>query len=82
VWIPFHFLVAVKSIIMKKKLKRKTFDEVIESAFQDYLNGGYADSLEFSGFRPGDAPNRNPKQIPLGLWLNLIYRHINKLNYN
>jgi len=67
---------------MKKKLKRKTFDKAIDDAFLDYVNGGETYLCEYSAFHAEETPNRNPEQIPQGIWSRLIYKHINKIFYN
>ena len=65
---------------MRRKLKRKTFDEVIErndflKSEESYLNNAYS-------FHPAETPNRNPDQVPTGTWCRLIFKHLNKEYYN
>jgi hypothetical protein len=66
----------------RNKLRRKTFDKAIDDAFADYLNGAESYLGDYPVFVPSDTPNRNPKQVPQGVWCRLIYKHINKIHYN
>jgi hypothetical protein len=56
---------------MQPKLSRKTFDDLISEAFINYLN-----TEGMSEFLPLDAPNRNPMQVPEGVWRILIAKHL------
>ena len=69
----------------KREIKRRTFDDVIERAYFDYLfcEGIHAKYYLSGGeFHPTDTPNRNPNQVPNGMWRRLIFKHINKHFYN
>lgn len=33
-------------------------------------------------FGPYDSPNRNPEQVPIELWCQLLKQHLNQFNYN
>lgn len=65
-------------------LKRKTFDDVINDAYLDFLFNVEKDapSVMFGDFLPMETPNRNPVQVPDGLWILLIQKHIKKHFYN
>lgn len=67
------------------KLEKRTFDQLINDAFLDYLFGIGVNAVLFENggaFHPTDTPNRNPKQVPEGTWRRLITIHLNKHLYN
>jgi hypothetical protein len=54
-----------------------TFDDLITEAFIDYLN------IEgIPEFHPTETPNRNPIQVPEGVWRILIAKHLSPHSYN
>ena len=74
----------------KKKLQRVSFDYHIGWSFIDFLNKEgnsintengkrLSDGVEFKWI---DSPNRNPEQVPNGLWRRLLYRHLKLYNDN
>lgn len=66
-------------------LRRRNFDDVITEAYLDFLFDRGVEELvpAFRGeFIPVDTPNRNPMQVPDGLWCRLIYKHVTKHFYN
>lgn len=67
------------------KLRRKTFDQLIEEAYQDYLfdEGIYKiPGNKQDEFNPADVLNRNLEQVPWGIWRMLLFRHLHKHFYN
>jgi hypothetical protein len=67
----------------QRKLKRKTFDELINQAFDDFLaSRPLEDTLKPFEYCPSVTPNRNPRQVPDVLWKELIHRHMSYFNEN
>lgn len=68
-----------------ERLKRKTYDDVIEDAYWDYVfdYGVHGIECNHKGeFLPSSTPNRNPEQVADVLWQNLLYKHLHKHFYN
>jgi hypothetical protein len=66
---------------MNKKLKRKSFDEVIWKAYEGFLNGNEYLLNPHCEFHPMDTPKRSSKTHHT-IWRMLIFKHINKIYYN
>ena len=74
----------------KRKLKRISFDYHIWKSFIAFLNkeeksankkNGKGSSDDFE-FRWMDSSNRNPEQVPDGLWRRLLHKHLKDFNHN
>jgi hypothetical protein len=66
-------------------MEHMTFDEWIGRGYWEYL---YSDSPEQEFMRmegpfcPYNTFNRNPDQVPHGIWFRLLFTHVTKNNYN
>lgn len=62
-----------------RKLKRKEFNSLMTEANLDYLFDRKMNPRKYAKadeFNPMTTPNRNPEQVPNGLWLILLYNHL------
>ena len=68
---------------MQPNLPRKTFDELIDETFTEYLNNEFEETKGDPEFYPLDTPNRLPPEVvPNGTWRRLISRHLLPHFYN
>lgn len=71
-----------------KKLYRMDFESYIHKCFIKYLEENKEPKKKEFEMQEGSniiwftAPNRNPEQVPNGIWNRLLSRHLNKHNYN
>lgn len=82
---PFRLLTMSRKRNNKPELGRRKFEDIITDSLMDYLfDKGMPENFPSSQgeFMPIDTPNRNPEQVPDGLWGRLLYKHLNKHFYN
>lgn len=68
-----------------RKLERKKYNTLIREANLDYIYDKKAHPEKYPEgdvFCPTNTPNRNPKQVPNGTWLRLLFKHLHKHFYN
>ena len=75
---------------MKLKLKRRDFEDYIWNCFLDFLNKEENHDRDRGGkqlkkgkeYYVSSTKNRNPRQVPKHLWVELLKRHLHNQNYN
>lgn len=70
--------ISMAKIRMQHNLKRKSFDELINEALDNFLNNRLPEEIGTPfEFLPTNTPNRLPEEmVPSGLWKKVIHQNL------